>query len=67
MVKRSINSGWYISERELLERGHQETQIYYFHAESESWTNITDGGEKVNIESLPEAPENMWPLKPIMR
>lgn len=60
-----LNTGWYVSEKELMFHGYAGTDIYLFEAESNTWSQVGHGW--ISEENLPEAPENMWPLKPIMR
>lgn len=60
-----VNSGWYICNNELMEKGYEETVIYHYDSLTDVWR--VHNGEKISPSLLP-APENeMWPLRPRSR
>lgn len=60
-----VNSGWYISNNELMEKGYEETVIYHYDSRADVWR--VHNGEKISPSLLPVPEREMWPLRPTAR
>lgn len=65
-MARAMNSGWYVSQQEFMEKGYPDTTIYLFDVDADEWS-VVRTQKIIDEKNLPVPAHEMWPVRLVQR